>query len=210
MKNRHKLSRQQKRQLECRRKALGLSQTDLARCLDITQGAYSQKVGDAYPCQGFTVEQLLAICGLMDMRLERDLGIQLPNIRETNYDFFYVLRLMLNGRKLTKIGVTNDPSGRFTKHEKDYEGYAPTMLLIVESTNRGVCASLESQLLAVYGNSRKNLPRGIGEEVLGVDPERVIQDVLRLTNVFPQLHDVTQVASGNLVGLVRPDRHKLQ
>lgn len=205
-----KHNKDQSRLIEERRKQKGLTQAQLCKPLGISQGAYSQKSSGRYCDQGFNLEQLLMLCGMLSMHPERDLGIQVPGVRDVHYEYFYVLQLALNGRKLSKIGVTNDPVRRFSEHEDDYAGFLPNMVMLVHSTVRGFCLSLESQLLAVHSDTKKSVPKSLGSEVLGLDPAEVIEDVLELTNVNPSLHDVTLFETSELTSVVRPDRHKLQ
>jgi predicted GIY-YIG superfamily endonuclease len=193
-----------------RMRELGRTQIDMGNMLGMTQGAFSQKLNAQYEDQGFDTEQLLKICDNLDLHYEKDLGEQLPYIRDKHYEFFYVLGLTLNERKLSDFGVTDNVCRRFSEHERDYQGYLPTILLKVRSTSKGFCLSMESQLKKVYQSARNNLPKGLGDEVFEVDPDEVIRNTLRMTNVFPELHQVTQYQRNSLVGLVRPDRHKLQ
>ena len=205
-----KLSPEKLALIENRRRQAGYTQAEVANLMHMSQGGYCQKSSGRYCEQVFSLEQILMLCGILNMHPERDLGIQLPGIRDLHYEYFYVLLLALNGRKLSKIGVTNDPVRRFSEHEDDYAGFLPNMIMVVHSTVRGFCLSLESQLLAVHSDTKKSVPKSLGSEVLGLDPAEVIEDVLDLTNVNPSLHDVTLFETSELTSVVRPDRHKLQ
>ena len=169
---------------------LGITQMPLCGELGITQGALSQWLCEpsGHYKNSLSVAIRVALAEALHLdryscltqeeveKLEGTVGYQFKGRAR----FLYLLELNLVERSATKIGITNCLESRIDQHRALYADYHPELIYSVEFMEQWHAASVERKVLYHFRRrgSQYSAPRGLGTEVIGATPEKVLEIIL--------------------------------
>ncbi|EHQ58020.1 hypothetical protein OMB55_00017640 [gamma proteobacterium HIMB55] len=169
---------------------MSITQIQLCGGLGITQGALSQWLCEpsGHYKNSLSIATRVALAEALHLdryscltqeeveELEGTVGYQFKGRAR----FLYLLELNLVERSATKIGITTCLESRIDQHQARYADYQPELIFSVEFREPWHAASVERKVLYHFRRrgSQYAAPQGLGTEVIGAIPEKVLEIIL--------------------------------